>query len=100
MCVCVYANAFVHICKLTGLKRLHRGFLRVTSRNPIERQGPFGVPPVVAFVGFAAGAAALGVANQVGILAAVADILSKLFILSILPQYNNCSFKISHYPAL
>ena len=55
--------------------------MRVTSKNPLDRQTPFGVPPIAMFVGFGTAVAALGVANQAGILTAIANVLSKLFIL-------------------
>lgn len=62
------------------MKRLHRGFVRGTSKNLVERQTPFSVSPVTAFVVIATAIAVIGVAQQTGLIEGVLNIISKLFI--------------------
>ena len=64
---------------ITGLERIHRGYGTLTS-NSIrvgDRQGLVGLSPGVMFTGFALSVALFGVANQVGIIDQISDILSK-----------------------
>ena len=57
----------------------------MTNRDYIQRQGVFGVPPILSFVGFTTAIATFGVAHQLGITDEIAriidQIISKSFIL-------------------
>ena len=82
---------YIQLPKITGLKRIHKGLVRITSTNPIERQNPLGLTPLTGFILLGTAVATLGVASQAGLLDALANLISKLFIL--------CGY-ISIYPSI